>query len=137
VAKQIGSTVKVSEHWLPVLSFIVVFIAVLLLVRLGAKAIEQTVQLAMLGWANRLGGIIFYIAIYIGIASVALFYADQLKWLQPEVKEKSVTYPYVAPAGPRAISAIGYAIPLFKDTFSDLETFFGGVSDSIEPAPRP
>ena len=134
VAKQIGTTVKVSDHWLPVLSFIVVFIAVLLLVRLGAKAIEQTVKLAMLGWANRIGGIVFYIAIYISIASVALFYADQLKWLQPEVKEKSIAYPYIAPVGPRAISAIGYAIPLFKDTFSDLETFFGGVSESIEPA---
>ncbi len=137
VAKQIGGTVKVSEHWLPVLSFIVVFIAVLLLVRIGAKALEKTVELAMLGWVNRIGGIVFYILIYLGIASVAIFYAEQLKWLQPDVKEKSVAYPYVAPIGPKAISAIGYAIPVFKDTFKELETFFGGVSDSIEPTPKP
>src|SRR5688572_5269635 len=60
VAGYIGNTVKVSENWLPVISFIVVFLIVILLVRLGAKAIEKTVELALLGWVNKLGGIILF-----------------------------------------------------------------------------
>src|SRR5882724_11609081 len=60
VAGYIGKTVKVSDQWLPVISFAVVFLLILLLVRLGAKAIQRTIELGMLGWVNRLGGIIFF-----------------------------------------------------------------------------
>src|SRR5689334_15249236 len=58
VASRIGNTVKVSEQWLPFISFVVVFIVVVLLVRLGARIIEKSVQLVMLGWVNRLAGMI-------------------------------------------------------------------------------
>src|SRR5690348_9233276 len=64
VANWLGSKVNISKEWLPFVAFIVVFLIVVLLIRLAAKAIEKTVQLAMLGWANRLGGILFYIVIY-------------------------------------------------------------------------
>ena len=43
VAGYIGRAVKVSDEWLPVISFAVVFLVVVLLIRLGAKAIEKTV----------------------------------------------------------------------------------------------
>src|SRR5436190_8905407 len=76
VAGYIGKTVKVSDQWLPVISFAVVFLLILLLVRLGAKAIQRTIELGMLGWVNRLGGIIFFVAIYICIFSIVLFYAE-------------------------------------------------------------
>ena len=38
VAGYIGSAVNVSDRWLPVISFLVVFIAVVLLIRLGGKS---------------------------------------------------------------------------------------------------
>jgi len=92
VAAYIGKTVKISDQWLPLISFTVVFFIVVLLVRLGANAIQKAVETIMLGWVNRIGGVIFYIAIYITIFSVLLFYADQIKIIQPGTKEKSVTY---------------------------------------------
>ena len=64
VAGYIGEAVNVSDEWLPVISFAIVFIVVVLLIRLGANAIERTVEVVMLGWLNKLGGIIFYVAIY-------------------------------------------------------------------------
>src|SRR5437773_3741741 len=69
-AKYIGHTVKISEKWLPIISFIVVFLIVVILVRLGAKAIQRLTETLMLGWVNRLGGIIFYIAIYTTVFSI-------------------------------------------------------------------
>lgn len=131
VAGYIGNTVKVAEEWLPVISFIVVFIGVILLVRLGAKAIEKTVELALLGWVNKLGGIILYIIIYMLVASVILFYAEQINILQPAVIENSVTWPYIQPWGPKVINAIGSVIPVFKDMFLELEKFFGNVATSV------
>ena len=131
VADYIGKTVKITDQWLPVISFAVVFLLVLLLVRWGAKAIQRTVELVMLGWVNRLGGIVFYAAIYITIFSVALFYADQVKLIQPAAKSKSVTWSYIQPWGPKAINGLGSAIPFFKNMFGQLEEFFGGVSEKI------
>lgn len=131
VAGYIGKAVKLSDQWLPIISFAVVFFIVLLLVRLGAKAIQRTVEIGMMGWINRLGGIVFYIAIYITILSIVLFYADQMNLLQPETKQKSITYTYIQPLGPKAIDAIGSVIPIFKNMFDQLKDFFGGVSENI------
>jgi membrane protein required for colicin V production len=131
VAGYIGKAVKVSEQWLPVISFAVVFLIVILLVRLGARLIQRTVEVAMLGWVNRLGGMLFYAALYITVFSVILFYAEQMKLVKPETTEKSVTYSVVQPWGPQAISIFGKVIPAFKDMFAELEEFFSGVSGKI------
>ncbi len=131
VAGYIGKTVKVSEEWLPLISFAIVFLIVILLIRLGAKAIESAVEVALMGWVNKLGGIILYVAIYTIVFSVLLFYAEQMELIQPETIGKSVTYSFVQPWGPKAINAFGSVIPIFKDMFGDLEQFFDGVAKNI------
>jgi membrane protein required for colicin V production len=130
-ADKIGKAVKISEQWLPIISFAVVFIIVVLLIRFGAKAIEGAVETVMLGWVNKLGGIILYAAIYIIVFSVLLFYAEQMKLIQPETIQKSVTYSFVQPWGPKVINALGSIIPLFRNMFDELEGFFEGLSKNI------
>ena len=131
VAGYIGKTVKVSEQWLPLISFALVFLIVVLLVRAVAAMIEKSVQFAMLGWVNRLGGVIFYTALYVTIFSVLLFYAEQMKIIQPGTTDKSLTYSFVQPWGPKAINGFGSIIPAFKNMFSDLEEFFGNLSQKM------
>jgi membrane protein required for colicin V production len=131
VAGWIGTTVNVSNEWLPVISFAVVFIIVVILVRLGANAIQRTVEVAMLGWVNRLGGILLYAALYITVFSILIFYAEQVHLIKQPTIDKSVTYSFVQPWGPTAINAFGSVIPWFKDMFSELEQFFDGVSKSV------
>lgn len=97
VAGYIGETVKVSNEWLPIISFVVVFLIVVLLVRWGANVIQRTAEVAMLGWINRLGGMILYLAMYIAVFSVLLFYAEQVHLLKQETINKSVTYSFVRP----------------------------------------
>jgi len=134
VAGYIGKAVNVSDKWLPIISFAVVFLIVVLLVRVGAKFIQKTVELAMLGWANRVGGILLYVGIYILIFSVLLFYADQMNFIKPETKTGSVTYSYIQPWGPKLMEGLGKIIPVFKGMFQDLEDFFDKVSKEVPPA---
>ena len=131
VAGYIGQAVKVSEQWLPIISFVVVFLIVILLIRLGAKAIESAVEVSMLGWVNKIGGIVLFVAIYTVVFSVLLFYAEQMKLIQPETINKSVIYSFVQPWGPKAINGFGSIIPVFKDMFGELEQFFDGVAKNI------
>lgn len=131
VAGYIGKAVKVSEEWLPIVSFAVVFLIVLLLIRLGARAIEKAIEVVLLGWVNKIGGIILFTAIYITVFSVLLFYAEQMKLLQADTIDKSVTYSFVQPWGPKAMNGFGSIVPIFKDMFSELEQFFDGVAKEI------
>jgi len=127
-ASYIGNAVNISQRWLPVLAFFVVFLIVVLAIRLGAKMLEGVVKLAMLGWLNRLGGIIFYILIYFFIFSILLFYAQQLHILKPETIEASVSYPWIQPIAPKIMSIMGAVMPFFKDMFDQLLQFFQNVS---------
>jgi membrane protein required for colicin V production len=131
VAGWIGSAVKVSEEWLPLVSFIVVFLVVVLLIRLGAKAIESAVEVVMLGWVNKLAGVVLYVVIYTLVFSVLLFYVEQMQLLRPETIRQSVTYTYVQPWGPKVINGLGSVIPLFKDMFDELKDFFGDMSARV------
>lgn len=131
MADYLGKAVNISSQWMPVISFAVVFLLVILLIRLGAKVIEKTVQMAMMGWLNKLGGIILFVVIYITVFSVLIFYAEQLKLLQPDTIDKSVTYSFIQPWGPKAINGFGSIVPLFKDMFSALKQFFEGVATNI------
>lgn len=131
VAGYIGKSINISQEWLPLISFALIFLFVLLLIRWVARLIEKTVEIAMLGWVNKLGGVVFYVAIYTIIFSVVLFYLEQMKIIQPETIRKSVTYSFVQPWGPKAINGFGAVIPVFKDLFGELEQFFGKIAKEI------
>lgn len=131
VAGWLGSHSGIDAKWLPVLSFAIVFFAVVLLVRLGAKFIEKTFQMALLGWVNRIGGMFFYAILYIIIFSIFLFYAEKLHFVDAAAVQSSQTYPFVQPWGPFVIDGFGKVIPVFKDMFTELETFFGTAGNKI------
>lgn len=124
VAGYLGNHTNISQKWLPVLAFVLVFFVVVLLVRLGARAIEGALQLAMLGWLNKIGGIVFYALLYIFIFSVLLFYAQQLNIIKPQTADVSSTYAWIYPLAPKVMEGLGMVIPFFRDMFSDLEGFF-------------
>ena len=131
VAVYLQKNVAVSNQWLPVISFIIVFIVVVVLVNLGGKLVEKTFEMAFLGWANWLGGAIFYLLLYTIIVSIFLFYAEKINLVKQEMISNSIVYPYIKPWGPAVINTFGKIIPLFKDSFQQLESFFEKLSDKI------
>lgn len=127
-AVYIGNSVNISQRWLPVLAFLVIFFLVVLLVKLGARLIEGALQMAMLGWLNRLGGVFFYFLMYIFIFSILLFYANQLHLIRPATTASSLVYPYVEPMAPKILNGLGSLLPVFRNMFDQLLHFFQNVS---------
>jgi membrane protein required for colicin V production len=132
VARRIGPAVNVSEKWLPFISFVIVFFVAILLVRWGARLLQKAIEIAMLGWINKLGGILFYAAIFITVYSIVLFYADGLGLIREETIQNSVTYSFIKPWGPRVINAFASVVPIFKDMFTGLQDFFEGVGKKVD-----
>lgn len=128
VASYLGANTTVSQRWLPILAFAVVFFIVVLLVRLGAKIIEGGLRMAMLGWVNKLGGVVFYLLLYFFIFSIVLFYATQLHLIKTETIQTSSTYPIIYPMAPVVLDTLGSIVPVFKNMFTSLENFFDNLS---------
>lgn len=132
VAEYLGDSTTISQRWLPILAFAIVFFIVVLLVRLGAKAIESGLRMAMLGWLNKLGGVVFYLLLYFLIYSIILFYATQLHIIKSETAQVSTTYPIIYPIAPVIMDTLGSVIPFFKDMFAELENFFDHLSKKAQ-----
>lgn len=131
VAHYLESSAQMSAKWLPILSFILVFIVVSLLVNICARILKKTINVAMLGGFDKLGGLIFYVIIYTIIFSVFLFFAEKSGLLNSSAIAGSRVYDYVSPWGPKVIDNIGKTIPVFKDLFFQLQTFFENVGHSF------
>ena len=132
VADYLKDSISVSAKWLPFIAFALVFFAVVVLVKLGAKLIEKTFQAVMLGWLNRLGGIVLYAVLYLIILSIFIFYAEKLHLLQQSAIESSQTYHFIQPWGPKVMDNFGRLIPAFKDMFTELGDFFNSLSNKIQ-----
>ena len=96
-ATYIDNLIDVSPRVLTIISFIVVFMLVVLLVNLGARLVEKTVQLTLLGWFNRIGGIFFYVLLYTLIFSVIVYFAEKTKLVNEETISSSKVYGWVRP----------------------------------------
>jgi membrane protein required for colicin V production len=128
VAEWLKDSAGSFSKWLPLISFMLVFIAVILLIGLLARVIKKTMQFAMLGWLDSLGGLLLYIIIYTIIFSIFLFFAEKLFLIQPSTIQDSKLYTYVSPWGPKVMDNLGKIIPLFKDMFTELQDFFGNMA---------
>ena len=131
-AAYLGDNLNISQRWLPFIAFLLVFLIVVFLVRLGAKALEGVISMVMLGWANKLGGVLFFALLYLFIFSILLFYATQLSLINSETTTASLTYSYLQPLGPKVIEGLGIVFPFFKNMFAELLQFFEGVSSAKE-----
>ncbi len=128
VAIYLNAKAGALTKFLPLLSFMLVFIAVLLLVGLVGRIIKKTIRFAMLGWLDSIGGIVLYIFIYVIIFSVFLFFAEKLHLLNASTIQSSLMYPYISQWGPEVIDNLGKIIPIFKDMFTQLQDFFGTIA---------
>ena len=96
-AGYLKGSLDMSPRILYIVSFVIVFLIVMLVVHLGAKLVEKTFELAFLGWANRIGGIFFYVLLYTLIFSVMIFFAERVKLISNETIAASRVYPWVKP----------------------------------------
>ena len=133
VAAWLAQSTNINVQWLPFLAFALVFLLVVLAVRSVAKLIEKAMDLAWMGWVNKLGGILIYACMYLLILSVLFFYGTQLKLITEEARATSVAYAYIAPVGPKVIEMIGVVIPIFSNMFSELQQFFEKLGTQLKP----
>lgn len=128
-----GYLTSQSMHgkWLSFLSFVIVLVVVIVIIKLVARMIEQLAEAVLMGWLNRICGIILYGLVYFTLYSVVLFYTSKMGLTGTQTIAGSVTYPYFHNLGPWVIDHLGAVIPWFKDMFSHLSDFFADMAARI------
>ena len=100
-----------SGTWLPILSFTLTFLLVLIMVMLIAKGLEKLVSLVGMGFVNHLAGGIFGLLKGLLFASVLFFivtsFDPKQKLITANAKEKSIFYGYVEKIFPRLMKLFG------------------------------
>ena len=118
----------VTSGWGQLISYIILFIGVMLLVRLIGKAIESSLEAMMLGLANKIIGGLLYMGITAVVWSSLLWIGNKMMLISPETIAASKTYKYFEPVAPWTFERVGKLLPFAKDVFSDLSEFFDGVN---------
>lgn len=121
----------VSSGWVQLISYSVIFIGVLLLVRLLAKAVEAVMHLAMLGWINGIVGGLLYGFMALIVWSSVLWIANQMHLISPETKAFSRTYTFIEPLAPWVYEKLGKAVPFAQNAFNDLKPFFNRLNQAL------
>ncbi|MDD2490867.1 MAG: CvpA family protein [Bacteroidales bacterium] len=104
VSSKLINWINVEQNLLNIISFAIIFIGVLLLVNLAGKAVESLVKLVLLGWLDKLMGIIFALIKYAFILSVLVYLLESLdelfQFLPKETIDDSLLYGYLSKIAP-------------------------------------
>ena len=123
---------SINGKWLPLLSFIIIFVVAVLIVQLAGKALEKVFTISLLGWVNKLGGALLYAGMYILAFSVLLFFAEKMHLINADTIASSKAYGIIGGLGPSVIEAAGTVLPFIKNSFHELEKYFENIGNKGE-----
>lgn len=103
---------------LPYISFVVIFLVIVIVVNLLGKMIKHSIDKSFLGKMDQLMGLILGGVKTLFLLSVVIWIIDSLEiHLKSEWTESSWLYPFTAQLAPKFAAWAGDFIPIFKEIF--------------------
>lgn len=95
VGEKLSTIINVSQEWMSVISFIIVFIILALIINLIGKGISKLAESLCLGFFDKIGGFVFGVAkgfVIVGVVILILDFFGIKDVINKEAREKSVLY---------------------------------------------
>lgn len=115
------------DNLLPFISFLVIFLAILLLVNLVGKAVKKLVDMTLLGGVDKFAGAIVGIAKWAIGLSLILWLTNNFGIELPGQEEELVLYPYLVDLGPNLIQSIGVVLPFAEEMIDSIKELISPV----------
>ncbi len=97
VSEWVLQHLQISEFWAKTISFILVFFVVAIVLSLLGRIVEKILQITLLGWLNRLLGIVATFCLFALLLSVLAYFVDSanniLEFIPKEKLEESRFFP--------------------------------------------
>lgn len=122
VAGYIRDYAKSDSKWYSFLSFVLVLVAGIIVVRIVGKILEKSAQVLMLGLPNKLLGILFFSFIYLIVFAIVLVYAEKFEMIDQYNIGESKSYDYLLRFGKWFIEQCSKWMPAIKNLFNDTKS---------------
>jgi len=116
--------VSLSPKALAIVSFILILVLVLLLMKAIAWSLEQILKAVSLNLPNQVIGGILHSLIGLYVLCVFIWFLNKLDVFPERQKETSHVYPYIANLAPRVVEVSGKIVPMVKDSFEKFDHLF-------------
>lgn len=111
---------KIGSQWLPFIAFLVVLIGVMILLKMITGILQQSAEWLLLGWLNKLLGMVLYALIYGTILSALLYFMILLGVVEKSSIKDSFSFSYVESWWPYFMKKLSLWIPSIKSSLSSL-----------------
>lgn len=109
------------DHLLPFISFLVIFLAIILLVNMLGKLLKKAVDLTLLGGLDKFAGAIVGIAKWAIGLSIILWLTSNFGVELPGQDQELVLYPYLVKLGPNIIEALNVVLPFAEEMMDSIK----------------
>ena len=109
------------DHLLPFISFLVIFLGILLLVNLLGKAVKKMLDMTLLGGVDKFAGAIVGIAKWAIGLSIILWLTHHFGIELPGQDEDLVLYPYLTDLGPNLIQSLSVVLPFAEEMIDSIK----------------
>ena len=131
VSGWIANLFDYNGPYINIISFLIIFVAVIILVFMLAKIVERAVDLAALSPVNKLAGLAFGVLRAALLLSVLIYFLNrfdpQRKFITPETRQSSLLFPLVEGIAPVLIPKM----KAYTEQLPDLDKPAVSPSDSI------
>ena len=117
--------------WVPMLSFVAVFVAISFIVFMISKTLDTSLKKVMLGGVNRLAGALLYVVLVAFFFSTLFWIGGKVSLLNEDTKASSMAYKLTAPFAPKGFEIIGTIAPFVKSSYAELNTLFDKAAQKL------
>lgn len=123
VAEYLSAHNIINSKYVLIVSFILLFIGIVLLFRFIIAAIEKILKFAMLGWANRLAGAVLYVFGSMLFISLLFWLGNKIGLVQAGAKQESKTYNLIEPIAPKTVEVGSAYMPYCKNLLQNVQQY--------------
>ena len=113
-----------ASPWIPIATFVMIFLAVVVLVILFAKLVDKIITVAQLGLWNKLAGGVVEGALFLLLISIVYWMFQSGGVITPETRADSKLYAVVSPVAPGFFTWLGDTVPALDDLLDNLKPHF-------------
>lgn len=125
---------NIGTKYLPFVSFIFMFLLVVLGFILAAKLLEGILKLVQMNFINKATGAFVWGFIGIFLLSTLFWYLNKYDIITESAKSGSVTYETIAPVSPVVTEKISILLPVVNDLYDSIELMINDLSEEHLPA---
>jgi membrane protein required for colicin V production len=120
-----------SSGWAPLVSYALLFIAAVVVVRFIGKSLEKITAGILLGWLNRTIGGLLYTVLALCVFGMVLWLLNQAHVISETTKFESKTYSYFERWTPWLLHKASTALSQIQASVNDMQLFFKNMNQHL------